>query len=201
MKVCSKCKRQLPEVCFVNSPRHSGGLYPSCNTCRNEVRKRWVEKQEVCTRCKSAPRMKSFPWCQACRRAYQGKPPTPKFKRRPNTSDPNFCSRCGIRPPRDYNAWCQPCSTEHNRQWRRSKAAAVMEARPERKRKKTARHYINTLFKRGKFSRGPCYLCGEPSLHFHHLSYEDRSRNVIDLCHSCHVLVHRALRKLLTVST
>lgn len=200
MKVCSKCKRQLPEVCFVKSPRYLDGLYPSCKECRKATLQKTLENHPLCFKCEVRPHLPNAGWCQECYHETKFKDRVPKFKRKPNTKDPNFCSRCGIRPPRDYGSWCQPCMTDYNKKWRQTKNGVASRFVPEPKRKRTARHYINLLHRRGKVSRGPCYLCGEPSEHFHHLSYEDRSRNVIDLCHFCHVLVHRALRKLLTAS-
>jgi hypothetical protein len=57
-----------------------------------------------------------------------------------------------------------------------------------------ARHYIWSLVRDGKVQRIPCELCGAKMKHFHHLDYEDKTTNVLQLCFQCHVLTHIFLR-------
>jgi hypothetical protein len=71
---------------------------------------------------------------------------------------------------------------------------------PEKRRKASARHYVNTLYKRGKVRRQPCQFCGGPSVHFHHLDYKDRTLNVQHVCLPCHVRLEREKRKQLTLA-
>ena len=201
MKTCSKCKRELEETRFVKSDRYRDGLYPSCRECRKATRLRWLENHPLCSKCKTRPHGKGTGWCPQCDHESTFSDRSPRFVRRPNTHNPNFCSRCGWRSPRDYSPWCQPCYNEWQRAHNAKRRGDVNKFRPEQLRKKTARHYINTLIKRGKMKYGPCYLCGKPGTQKHHLNYRDRTKDVIDTCDFCHVLIHRTLRKLLTLST
>ncbi len=195
MKMCSKCKRELDPGQFVKSPRYSDGLYPSCKECRKATLQKWLVDHPTCSKCGSRPHMPGNGWCWDCEDSKRRTKPK-KFNRRPNTTLPNhLCSRCGLRPHPEYHRWCLECIGEK----RRERTRLRLDTRPERKRKSTARHYVNTLVKRGKLKMGPCYLCGETSTQLHHLDYRDRTTNVIPTCDFCHVLIHRALRKLLTV--
>jgi hypothetical protein len=201
VKTCSKCKRDLEEIHFVKSERYRDGLYPHCFDCRKLKRLAYLSKTKLCSRCKQRPHRNGHAWCAQCEHEANFTDRTPKFVRRPNTANPNFCSRCGERSPREYSPWCQPCFNDYQRQRNARLRGNPVQFRPEQLRKKTARHYINTLIKRGKIKYGPCYLCGEPGTQKHHLNYRDRTKDVIDTCNFCHVLIHRALRKLLTAST
>ena len=197
VKTCSKCKRELDESCFVKSPRYLDGLYPSCKECRKQTLLNWLDTHPICSKCKVRPHMPGNGWCWQCEDEKRRTKPK-KFIRRPNTTNPSLCSRCGLRSPREYSPWCQPCYNKWQRDYNSKRRGDVNKFRPEQLRKKTARHYINTLVKRGKIKYGPCYLCGDQSTQKHHLNYHDRTRDVIDVCDFCHVLIHRALRKLLT---
>jgi len=199
MKICTKCHRELSESCFVKSPRYLDGLYPSCKECRKKVMVRYLAEHPLCSKCNLRPHQKGTGWCYECEaeKTYAIRPK--KFNRKPNTKNPNYCSMCGIRPPRDYSCWCQPCFNAYQRKRNARLRGNPRKFRSEQKRKQTARKFINTLVRRNKIKYGPCYLCGEQSVNKHHLNYKDRTRDVIDFCHRCHVLVHRALKYLLTL--
>lgn len=193
-KTCSKCKRQLPETQFVKSPRYLDGLYPSCKECRRQTRLTWLLNNPLCSKCKSRPHMNGNGWCWQCEDEKRRTKPK-KFVRRPNSPNPDLCPVCGIRPHPEYHAWCLECIGEN----RRERTRLRLDSRPERLRKSTARHYVNTLIKRGKFRLVECSLCGGTATEFHHFDYKDRTINGIPVCHSCHVLVERAKRKLLAI--
>jgi hypothetical protein len=195
MKVCSKCKRDLPLEAFSRSPRYICGRYSSCKECQKAVTNRCLEKNRTCTKCNQRPHESGNPWCYQCRRISEGKSPEPKWRQK-KAIDRNFCPVCQIRPPLDYHRYCQICKNAATRKCAAKKRGVRF--RGESLRKKSARHYINTLFKRGKIRRQPCEFCGEPSQHFHHLSYEDRSTNIQHVCFRCHVLLEREKRNRLT---
>lgn len=195
MKTCSKCKRDLPLEAFSKSPRYRSGRYPSCKSCQQAVRKAWLARQTLCSKCDQHPRLKSGPWCDACRRQCEGRPPAKWRQRR--AVDKNFCAKCQIRPSLDYHAYCQLCKNESTRKTLAKKRGTKLPSPVIRK--KSARHYVNTLHRRGKIKRQPCELCGNLQSVFHHLDYSDRTTNIMHLCFSCHVAVERAKRKLLTI--
>ena len=195
LKQCSKCKLLLAFECFAKSPRHSYGLYPSCKQCQRKVTVAWISRQIVCSRCKKNPPRASQSWCDACRRVGEVMPEVPKFRKTKNP-DRNYCVMCQERSPTDYGAYCRPCASLYLRNWNKSKAGIESRTRPEKKRKSTARAYINGLFRRGKIKRKPCEHCGAPSVHFHHLDYKDRTTNIEHLCHRCHVIAERQKRLL-----
>lgn len=193
MKTCSKCKRALDESCFVKSGRYSDGKYPLCKDCRRAIRLTWLENYPMCSKCKVRPHMVGNGWCFQCEDEKRRTKPK-KFTRVRRSLNPDLCAKCQLRPHPEYHRWCLECIGEN----RRERTRRRLDMRPERKRKTTARHYVNTLVKRGKLKMGPCTLCGDPGTQLHHLNYHDRTKDVIPLCDFCHVLVHRALRKLLT---
>lgn len=188
----------LARTCFVKSPRHGDGLYPSCKECRNKVRVAWLARQKFCIKCGENERMSGNAYCEPCRRKLEKRPPIPKFRRKKGHNR-NFCTRCQIRPPRDNQSYCQPCANAAVREWHWKKKLRQEPILPNQVSKKNRRHYINTLIRRGRVKLGDCYLCGDKATRFHHFDYEPRTRNGIGVCHFCHVLIHRALRKLLTV--
>lgn len=195
MKLCTKCRKNLPLEAFSKSPRYVCGRYPSCKKCQQIGRKAWLIKQALCSKCGLHPRMKNGPWCDSCRRQSEGRSEV-HWRRKPR-GDRNFCPNCQIRPPLDYHAYCQICKNEATRKCL-AKRRGVRLPSPIL-RKKSARHYVNTLHRRGKLKRQPCELCGNSRSVFHHLDYSDRTTNIMHLCFDCHVAVERAKRKLLTI--
>lgn len=195
MKTCSKCKRDLPLEAFSKSPRYRSGRYPSCKKCQQASRKDWLLRQTLCSKCGQHPRLKSGPWCDACRRQSEGRSRVAWVQKR--AVDPNFCPKCQLRPRLEYHGYCQICARDAHKKWRASKRGT--KKTPPELRKKSARHYVNTLYRRGKIKRQPCELCGNSLSVFHHLDYTDRTTNIMHLCFECHVAVERAKRKLLTI--
>lgn len=196
-KPCSKCKSELPLEDFSLSPRHSYGRYPSCKKCQRKATLKWLSNRRNCSRCGVRARRPSGGWCETCHRIQKGKPASPKWKQTAAVN-PNLCPRCQERPKLPYHGYCRICKNNSYLQ-----SLAKNKGEPKTKhalQKKTNRHYINYLIKSGKRSRGPCYLCGEPSREFHHFSYGPKSVDGIDTCLGCHLEIERAKRYLLTLS-
>jgi hypothetical protein len=102
--------------------------------------------------------------------------------------------KCGQHPKLEYHSYCSKCHRQSHRKWRISNGY-----KPHQLLKKTSRHYVNTLFKRGRIHRKACEFCGQPSVNFHHRSYGPRSLDIEHVCHNCHVLLHHIERKMLTL--
>lgn len=196
MKTCSKCRRVLELVCFVKSPRYSDGLYPSCKECRKKVFLNLVAKNIVCCRCRKRPHQPNHVHCYECQRELKGESKVPRYRR--DSSNKLYCCKCKQLPRTAYGGYCLGCALKANEAWRKKQRPS--QTRPEKKRKASARHYVNQLFKRGKLRRHPCEHCGAPSVHFHHLDYKDRTTNIQHVCLACHVRLEREKRKLLTGS-
>lgn len=196
LKTCSKCKRELLLERFVKSDRYSDGLYPLCKDCRKAIRLAGLKKYPMCSKCGKYPHTSNHRHCFACQREGRWQRPLVKFRR--DHFNKTLCSDCKSAPRLEYHNYCSGCMNKAVRAWRKRQNPP----RPfsEERRKASARHYINTLFKRGKIKRKPCEVCGKPSDHFHHLDYKDRTTNVQHLCHQHHVEAERAKRKALTVS-
>lgn len=192
MKECSKCHRQLDENQFVKSPRYSDGLYPSCKECRKKTREKSLLDNPNCARCGQRPHIEGVAYCDECNCHMKGRPLI--RSRVVDRSNKEWCCRCKERPRLPYHNYCQICKIASTMKWL-SKFRTIRQP-DERRRKQSARHYINTLFKRGKIKRDPCEICGRPSQHFHHLDYNDRTTNVQHLCFSCHVQAERIKRNL-----
>lgn len=194
MKVCSKCQRQLPETQFVKSGRYLDGLYPSCKECRKKVWQRLIDSTPLCCRCKVRPHCKTHQYCYECQREVRGDPPIPRFRR--DVTNKTMCSKCKKLPRLPYSNYCRECLNISVRAFRKRHSNRPLPT--DKRRKATARHYINGLLKHKKIKRKPCEVCGKPSQHFHHLDYHDRTTNVMHVCHPCHVQLEREKRRRLT---
>lgn len=191
MKECSKCKRQLDKSRFSKSDRYLDGLVSSCKDCHRATRMKTLSDHPLCFRCKEVPHLATTAYCLVCSRLMKGRTAVPKQPHDPANTD--LCCMCKVQYRRPYHNYCYECGRIKAKQYRDSKKGQPVP--DERRRKKSARHYINTLFKRGKIKRRPCEVCGEPSQHFHHLDYNDRTTNVQHLCFTCHVQAERLKRK------
>lgn len=196
MKTCVCCKIPQDSSVFVKSPRYRDGLAPYCRTCRKLKYLARVAKNPMCCHCKTRPHQPNHLLCYDCQRFHRGQSPTPK--RRTDKSNKLWCCKCKERPRREYHAYCHECGNQDYRD--RLKKNRTVKLVPEKRRKASARHYVNQLLKRGKIKRQPCEHCGNPSVHFHHLDYKDRTTNIQHVCHPCHVRLEREKRLLLTVS-
>lgn len=195
VKQCSKCKRELEETNFVKSARYLDGLYPSCKECRKKVLMDCLAKDPMCAKCKTKPHQPKHRYCYDCQRDAKGYTKPARW-RRDSTND-YWCCRCKDAPRAPYHRYCYRCKNASTREWSARKRAKTL--KPAITRKERVRRYIYTLYQAGKISREPCYLCGEPSVHFHHLDYEERTTNIIHLCRPCHVIVERNKRHLTKV--
>ncbi len=192
MKECSKCKQQLDESKFVKSDRYLDGLYPSCSQCRKQAQIKTLAEHPMCCACKVKPHLPYVMYCMECHRIKKGRSVVPS--RIVDRTNKEWCSRCRERPRLPYHRYCQICKNASTSKW----LAKFKTVRPpdEYRRKKSARHYINTLYRRGKVKRLLCEHCGDPSQNFHHLDYKDRTVNVQHLCFTCHVKAERLKRQL-----
>ena len=191
MKHCSKCQQYLDNSNFVKSDRYLDGLYPSCKECRKKTKLKTLADHPLCCRCKLKPHISYEPYCLECWRTIRGRLKPIRVVDRTNKE---WCSRCKQLPRLPYHNYCAACKNASHMEW--SERQKVKPVPDEKRRKRSARHYINTLYKRGKIKRQPCEKCGAPSLNFHHLDYEDRTTNVQHLCFKCHVQAEREKRNL-----
>lgn len=196
MKTCSKCQRQLDESNFVKSPRYLDGRYPSCKECKKKAKIKTLLDHPTCSRCKKNPHLRYTNYCLRCWREIRQRPVVPLRSYDPKNKE--WCCKCKQRPRQEYHNYCRLCQNESQRKWQQ--AQKLKNIPDEKRRKKTARHYVNTLFKRGKIKRQPCERCGAQSQHFHHLDYKDRTTNIQHLCLPCHVEAEREKRNLTNVS-
>ena len=186
----------MPETQFVKSERYSDGLYPSCKSCRRSARITTLSQHPLCYRCGIVPHQASNGYCYECDRLMKGREKPAKYRR--DSKNKTMCCRCKVNPRQEYHGYCRPCANISVR----ISLARRRHIRPpdEHRRKASARHYINTLLRRGKIKRKPCKYCGAPSKHFHHLDYNDRTTNIEHVCHKCHVSLERDKRKALTLN-
>ena len=192
MKECTKCRRLLDESCFVKSDRYLCGLYPSCKECRKATRLKTHAANPNCARCRVKPHLPNRAYCYECDRIKKNRAVVPKFRRDPSNKE--YCSKCKQLPKLPYHAYCQMCQRDSRNNWQQKKRG--LKVPNDIRRKKSARHYINTLLRRKKIKRKPCEVCGAPSQHFHHLDYKNRTTNVQHLCFKCHVEAERQKRRL-----
>lgn len=193
LKTCSKCKKDLPIRRFVKSPRYFDGRHPICFFCRRESRILWLSNNPLCSRCKSEPHMPKNAYCFRCDRIKKNRSEIPKFKRRTDRRD--LCCKCNERPRLKYHRYCKECKNKSTTDSIKRRGGYFALITPERRRKQTSRHYVNTQLARGKIKRGPCVYCGKPSVEFHHLDYDDQTMNTQDVCHDHHVIVERIKRR------
>lgn len=45
-KVCSKCERELPVICFAVEAKHSDGLQSQCRDCLSEKNRQWYKEKK-----------------------------------------------------------------------------------------------------------------------------------------------------------
>lgn len=189
MKACSKCGCEKPLLEFAPDKKYSDGKHCYCRQCQRQVRVKWLAVHPLCSRCRIRPHRASSGWCDECHHQGRGN----QYHRRAN-GDGVICVRCRKNPRCENHSYCNDCRNKSVREWR----MRAGKYKAEQLHKKTTRHYVNSLFKRGKIRRQPCKYCGKPSEHFHHLSYESRSLNIEHLCKRCHLIAHDIERNLLT---
>lgn len=191
MKVCSKCRRDLPRDQFVKSPRYLDGLYPSCKTCRKRVRDDFLKRKPLCRNCNRVPHIPTSPFCDDCMRKSCGRGPA-KWRQRRSGFD--TCPKCLKNPRLKYHRYCRRCKNAASNLWVKKNGGSWKAKTPEQRRKAVARRYINTQVQRGKVKRGFCPHCGKQADEFHHFDYKDRTLNGIWVCHHYHVLLERQKR-------
>jgi len=98
-----------------------------------------------------------------------------------------------LKPKLEYHRYCRECKNASTRKYLRQLKPTLQALS-----KKTTRHYINTLIKRGKIKRLPCAYCGSIPSEFHHWHYEPRSTSGEFLCTLHHRIAHDVLKKVLT---
>ena len=169
----------------MKSPRYKDGLYPSCKECRKKVMSACLEKDPMCRKCKIKPHQPSSLHCYGCGRDDKRYTHTPKWRR--DSSNDYWCCKCKKEPRTPYQNYCVGCKRAYDNAWRNSRRG-IKVPKPIRQ-KQAARRYIYWLYEKGEVVREPCCLCGDDSIHFHHMDYEPRTRNILHLCLKCHVVV------------
>jgi hypothetical protein len=198
VKTCSKCKRDLPEECFVKSPRYFDGKYPSCKECRKAVLQRILMEKPMCGKCGVKPHLPNHRYCEECLRFSQyGK--RDRLRRKPIR--PGICPNCNERPSRKGRSYCQPCNNESTRRWLKKRGGTWRYLTRKGQRKKAlARHLVHLHVSRGKLAKRPCEVCGNPKSEAHHHKGYDREHatDVRWLCKKHHDEAERVLKSLLT---
>lgn len=49
-KVCTKCNKELPVICFAVEARHSDGLQSQCRDCLSEKNRQWYKEKKKPTK-------------------------------------------------------------------------------------------------------------------------------------------------------
>lgn len=196
MKMCSKCQLELEDSNFAKSDRYRSGLYPSCKACCKKVREKRFKEKPLCIKCKVEPHPPGSSYCRLCSRIMCGETPEPKFRRDPNNKDK--CSKCKVEPRAKGKNYCKACANAYMAQWVKDHGGVWESKTPEQKNKAVVRQYAHFLLQSGKIERGPCQVCGSPDTEFHHLNYNPRTRDVIDLCEFHHCEVERLKKNGLT---
>jgi hypothetical protein len=194
MKICSKCRRELPLTCFWKHG-NKAGIYPSCKECETNHRTQRLVNNPLCVRCKERPHMRGDAYCYPCGRIIKGKE-NPKWVSRRTGLE--WCKVCEQRPRLPYHHWCLICRREYaartvSKKWRERYSGE------EKMRIVVVQHYATGLLQRGKIKRGPCAFCGAKSEHFHHYDYERKTMNFDSVCIPCHIQLHQFLKKMLTI--
>lgn len=89
-----------------------------------------------CNRCQVAPRAKASRYCANCHR---------------------ICSRCWLNQKAVRSNYCLDCKALYQREWRKDNPMS-----DEARLKDIARSMVGTYLRRGKISKGPCEVCGDP---------------------------------------
>jgi len=195
-KTCSKCSESKSIFEFVKSDRYRDGYYPSCKSCRKEVRERSLAENPTCSRCNNAPHVRGNPYCYECDRIMKGRSIVPSHHRDPLNTDK--CSRCKTNPRARGKNYCYECARQVQSDWRKQRGGWWSSLTPEQKRKATVRRFIGLKIERGSINREPCFVCGEQKTEIHHLDYEDRTLNILHLCKFHHGEIERQKRNGLT---
>lgn len=174
MKVCSKCKEELPLSEFHKDNQKKDGLHPWCKKCRNEQYLSWEQNN---------PKKATFILNKTCSRCKEEKIASEFYASR-NKKD-------GLHP------WCKPCTKERNRTWlQNNKEKAYIKNKQWRKENKdhcrnkayvelygiTIEEYNQILSEQG----GVCAICkeeGRPHLHVDH-NHDTREIRGL-LCRKC----------------
>lgn len=196
MKMCSKCKTDQDESNFVKSPRYSDGLYPSCKTCRNQTRSAKLDANPLCIKCGVEPHTPKNAYCRICARIMAGENPVPKFRR--DITNKDKCSKCKVEPRAKGKNYCRACANEYMSNWTSARGGSWKSKTPQQKERAIVRQYAHSLVKSGKLERGPCRVCGNLNTEFHHLNYNPRTKDVIDLCALHHDEVEKLKKSGLT---
>lgn len=83
-------------------------------------------------------------------------------------------------------AYCAACHAAYMRRNRPKFAELEGDAR----KRAVCRSYTKNLIRRGELQREPCRDCGDEKSEVHHPDYDD-PRNVVWLCRTCHLSLHR----------
>lgn len=205
MKVCTKCQRELEDSNYVKSGRYLDGFYPHCKYCRKENRRRYLDTNALCCKCKSEPRLSYSPYCKVCYRDAQNryrhgetrltKEMTHICTRCNVNKRPRgvrlcdacriTCSRCDASPRAPASIWCRACISETMKVRRKLRPKGFYGAKnAEQKMKIKARRAVHLAVSVGMITRMPCEVCGSPNAHgHHHNGYE--IKHVLDVKWLC----------------
>ncbi|OFX03899.1 MAG: hypothetical protein A3E78_07400 [Alphaproteobacteria bacterium RIFCSPHIGHO2_12_FULL_63_12] len=98
------------------------------------------------------------------------------------------CSACGAERERLVEHYCRACHAAYMREWRK-----VNTLTPEQRRKDNARSTAQWGKRIGLLKPEPCASCSAPKAEMHHPDY-DLPLDVVWLCRSCHLELHRRER-------
>ncbi len=145
---------------------------------------------KICSKCKSNPALSYHAYCYECLRIARGQLGPPKFRRDSNNTE--MCSKCKASSRLPYHNYCQECKNESVLRWEKEHGG-WKNMNPEQRKMAAARHYLNTQVRRGKLTRLPCEVCGNPKSQGHHyMGYEREFWLVVKwLCSKHHREAHK----------
>jgi|SRR5580704_13297039 hypothetical protein len=187
-KICSKCKRELPETEFVKSDKYSDGLANPCKSCRLSYRNERLLKLPFCIDCKTENRMVGNFYCYTCADARRRTKPK-KFIRRKNRTD-GLCPECGVAPKPKGRGHCVKCNNKRHYAKLKAKGGQWNLLNEFQRKKTKARRLAYNWLQTGKIIKLSCRICDNPDSEMHHLDY-DKPTEIMWLCGNCHRAVER----------
>jgi len=95
------------------------------------------------------------------------------------------CSKCNISPHAKNSKYCNACHAANMRVWRITHVL-----NPLQRKKMVCRSYTHVYLKRGKLTKQPCEVCGDPKSQIHHDDY-DKPLEVRWFCRPHHLKNHK----------